>query len=75
MNSGGDFKLVQGCIPCAFYCNCCEGTHYRCMTGTPMYLWENKYTNETYSILCGDCYFGCTQSPYKGCNQRQKEDE
>lgn len=75
MNSGGDFKRVEGCIPCAFVCNCCELQYYRCMTGEPMWLWENKYTRETYSILCASCYVGCTQSPYKECKVRKENYE
>lgn len=67
MHDGGDFKLVEGCQPCSFVCSCCEYQYYRCMTGDQMYIWENKYTQETYSILCGPCYRDCPQSPYVGC--------
>lgn len=40
-----------------------------------MYIWDNKYTNEIYRILCGECYRGCQQSPYKGCELSRGQDQ
>jgi len=75
MRSGGDFKYVEGCRPCSFVCSCCDRHCYRCMSGEQMWIWENKYTRETYSILCGPCYRGCKQSPYSGCDLLREQEE
>jgi hypothetical protein len=40
-----------------------------------MYKWDNKYTNEIYRILCGECYRGCQQSPYKGCDLTRGQEQ
>lgn len=75
MDSGGDFEHVTGCIPCSFLCDCCERHCYRCSGGEAMYKWGNKYTQEIYRILCGECYYGCQQSPYKGCELHKDQHE
>jgi hypothetical protein len=63
MQSFADFKYVEGCVPCTFVCSCCE----RNCIGVDLYIWENKYTQEIYSILCGHCYRGCPQGLGRPC--------
>ena len=68
MQNQDKFHLVEGCRPCNFVCSCCQNQYYRCSTGELMYIWENRWTKETYSILCGECYQTCPQDPYAQCN-------
>lgn len=70
-----DFKLVEGCVPCSFSCVCCEGTYHRCSSNEQMYLWYNKHTRETLSVLCGRCYNYCPQGGGNHCTIRQQPAE
>ena len=67
MQHYADFKLVKGCSPCVFVCVCCERTCYRCSANEDMWMWFNKHTQETLSILCGHCYNGCPQGLGNRC--------